>query len=336
MRSKEWFKKNIKKNQNEFISNLPVESEYFVRKIKAIRRDIFSILRKEEASEAGYKLIKRVGSGLFGLMDYLRYNRLGYYDFKLEKEVLNDFLIGYLEKKISSNYNHNLPSFGESLLCGFIDCLLNASKVEVEKSYGLNPSFLINPDTSQLLEIDLALKEYKIYFEFQGHPSHYQDSTTIFKDSVKLKRCFDNNIVLIPLNISQLNSTLIINTITNTLRDYLGIEELLVGKNLDVNKYDDVSNKQLIRFSKLIHKIFLATKIYHKTLEFLDIRADRYLLNMRAKNPTGFSQNHFAPRYYYSRRDYNINQMYAGVKYISILRKEKKKKLNRQNIIDKT
>lgn len=314
------YAKYIKDIGSHYSGELKIDSRF-----SEFVRNVVSILMKEKNSENGYKLVKKVASDLFGLKEDIKRLKLPGLDFSLEESLINNFLIEYLNERISSNYFDKLASYGESLLCGYIDCLLNASKLNVDKTFGMNPHFLINPNTNNLLEIDVALKEYRLYFEFQGHPSHYEDRNTIAKDRLKLQLCFSNNVVLVPINIYQLNSRKIIIVIINTIKDNLGIKELIKGENINIDTYSSISDKQLLQFSRLMQKLYLCEQIYGETLNFLDTKSNLYIQNMQSKNPSGFSQHNDAPRFINDNEDYEIEDVYYGIKYLSKLRKQRRK-----------
>jgi len=187
--------RNILKEKNKKyllqINNDLIIQLNFEKRFNKLRRLIVSLLRKEENSENGYKELKSISSLLFGIIEDIKQQKIPECDFDTEKKIINNYLKKYIEKQISTNYDYTVNSFGEALLCGYLDCFLNTSKTEIKKNLGINPSFLINPDTNMLMEIDVALEDYQLYFEFQGDLSHYEDEKTIIKDNNKLEGRFN-------------------------------------------------------------------------------------------------------------------------------------------------
>lgn len=317
-------REKLKAKNKEYLSTIDCKikkSLNFDKRFDKLRCEIVSILRKDRNSENGYKQLKNTTSVLFGIHEDIKHQKIDECNFEIEKSIINDYLKDYIENQISTNYNSEVSSFGESLLCGYIDCFLNASKIEIEKDYGINPSFLINPRTSKLMEIDVALKDYRLYFEFQGHPSHYDDDKTISKDEDKLELCFSKNIVLVPINISQLNAQDLITVIINTMKDFLGIKKVIIGDFSETELYEDLTKNQLLGYSRLTQKIYLSTVILEDTLKYLDERASIWVNKMIIKNPNGYSQNHDAPRFINENDDYSISKIYYGLKNVTKLRK---------------
>lgn len=97
------------------------------------------------------------------------------------------------------------------------------------KQIGAKPSYLVNPRTGNPgeLELDVEFGEFRSALEFQGHPSHYNDPRTMATDAFKLADLPVHLHILIPVNVSQLDSRVLASLIANSVKDQIGIHEVL-------------------------------------------------------------------------------------------------------------
>lgn len=90
--------------------------------------------------------------------------------------------------------NKQKTSYGERLLRGFIKkCFPNTEILNNYRGAGI-----INPDTSQPLEIDIYLPKIKLGFEFNGK-QHMTDEAQKHRDKIKRQQCIEKGIVLITI-----------------------------------------------------------------------------------------------------------------------------------------
>ena len=121
-------------------------------------------------------------------------------------------------------------SRGEALLNCYLDVFITFTVLRTPKEIGAKPSYLVNPRTgnSGELELDVEFEGFRLAFEFQGHPSHYADPNTRVKDAFKLAELPVHSRILIPVNVSQLNSGALQSIIANSMKDHVGVHDVLV------------------------------------------------------------------------------------------------------------
>ena len=94
-------------------------------------------------------------------------------------------------------------SYGEKLLRGFVTkCFPKQKRLLNYRGAGI-----INPNTSQPLEIDVYFPNIKLGFEFHGR-QHLTDESQRNRDKIKRKQCKEKGIVLIEIYTSNLEDDL--------------------------------------------------------------------------------------------------------------------------------
>ena len=157
-------------------------------RFKNLRNKLFSQLRKECGSANSVKLIPTISRVLFGLQeDFIRLS-LPIYEFQTEKEIINEYLILFLERQRATQYAGECQYYGEVLLNIYIDLFVTLTCLKTPRSIEHKPGFLINPKTGSNLELDVLLEEFLLAFEFQGE-SHYREEKEKEKDQLKLSIC---------------------------------------------------------------------------------------------------------------------------------------------------
>lgn len=171
------------------------------------------------------------------------------------------------------------------------------------------------------MEIDVMLENYRVGFEFQGE-HHYRDSSVIQKDREKLRIAKQNNHILIPVNIFQLNSIALQTLIANTMKDYLNIQELYSERRHSYNPAQLPNSRRLLQFCKVIQRLYLAKTIFAESLNWLDIEMASYIANVSTRSPISSSTQ--APRQIPSTVELDLDEVYAGLKNITAARKVRK------------
>ena len=180
------------------------------------------------------------------------------------------------------------------------------------------PGYLLNPATGSLLQIDVLLEDFRLGFEFQGE-HHYTEAKVRTKDAFKLKEFEKQKRILIPVNISQLQGETLQGLIVNSIKDHLGLHNLLVSKDAEQLKAGSASDAQLHQFSKATQRIFLARKLFARSLAWLDGEARVYVSSMSARNP--ISSTTPAPRQKTPAGDLDVEYIYRNLKYVSKARR---------------
>ncbi len=309
----------------EKIANQGYDSD-FTRKFKNLTKKIQKLLRKEYISENSIKSIPNIAGIIFGLVEDIKQKQALSYDFDGEVKIVNEYLIKYLENKISTNYDGKCPSYGEALLNAYVDLFITSTVSKTDKDSPAHPYFLINPKTGSGLEIDILFEDFHIAFEFQGE-HHYTDTKTIEKDKFKLAACHKKEIPLIPVNPSQLNSDILQELIANSIKDFLQLNDLFKDKQIEYwaeyLSQVGISNKQLLRFSKVAQRLYLSKIIFSESLKWLDAKSGEYIKNYKGKYPAAHSALRPAPRYISSNNDFSIEDIYKNLKYVTQVRKIK-------------
>ena len=289
-----------------------------------MRRKIQSLVRKIQVSNNSFKEIASIARVMFGIhQDILRLGIVNY-DFKTEKEIVNKYFVNYLTHQKDSKYSGKCPSFGETLLNCYLDIFITATVSNTEKKIGSNPTYLVNPSTGALLEIDVLFEDFRLGFEFQGE-HHYTDTSTQLKDTFKLSELPAKNRILIPVNVSQLNGDGLQKLIANSIKDYLELNDLFAQPNVNAN--NDVrgicSSGKLLRFSKIVQRLYLSKILFTDTLNWLDNEASDYIQNSILRNPSGISNNNPAPRFKNYGSDFDIECIYKNLKHLTQIRKNR-------------
>ncbi|HEM4403537.1 TPA: hypothetical protein U1Y72_001877, partial [Streptococcus suis] len=211
--------KVIKSNQKVYLqkANLTEEQKsYFERQFKKMNRYLNSLLRKELLSINQTKNFIKVNRQIQRISGYCQTNKLFRYNFYEEKIVLNNILISIYEINLESNYDKKCASYGESLLNCYLDTLIILFDRHSEKDITKNFPFLNYPPSGENLELDVNFENLKLAFEFQGE-YHYVDSRIQKKDKFKLSAMNRERRILIPVNVSQLQTDEIVDLILNAI-----------------------------------------------------------------------------------------------------------------------
>ncbi len=283
-----------------------------------LARKLRAFVRKQDGSLNAVKAIPNLSRVLFGLAEDL--NRLGLpgYPFAHETKIVNDGAIAALEVRRRSNYSGECASYGESLLNCYLDVFVTFTVLNTPKDIGAKPTFLVNPVTGSVLELDILLEDFRLAFEFQGE-HHYMDPKVQAKDAFKLARCGALQRILIPVNISQLQRAELETLIVNSMKDFLGLHEVLLNGDPSKLPIGAASAKQLVGFSKATQRIFLAETIFRPTLDWLDAHASTYVANAITRSPV--SATTAAPRQTPPTPQLPLGQVYGGLRHITSIRK---------------
>lgn len=321
----------IKERQELYLEKI-VNHEYhsdFTNRFKNLTKKIQKLLRKDYASENSMKSIPTISRLLFGFIEDIKRKHASSYGFDNEVKIVNEYLINYFNNKMSTQYDGKCPSYGEALLNIYLDLFITATVFKTDKDITSYPSFLINPKTGSNLEIDILFEDFRIAFEFQGE-HHYTNNRTKEKDDFKLTACPESGILLIPINPFQLNSDILQKLIVNSIKDFLCLNDLFKDKRTEYwAEYlaqVGISNKQLLRFSKVAQRLYLSKIIFSESLRWLDTKSNEYLNDYKRKYPNARSAKEPASRYIFTNNDLSIEDIYKNLKYVTLVRKRKKYK----------
>lgn len=311
----------IIKYRNQQYLNSIENADYhsrFERKIAKLACKTQSLLRKKYGSENSIDELSYLGKLIAGFIEDIKRVKAPQFDFLEYKNVINSYLINYLDIKRQSNYDGQCASYGETLFVLYLDLFITATIRDSVRKLQVNPPFLINPKTGSFLEIDVLFEDFKLAFEFQGE-HHYTNSNTQEKDLFKLSECRTKGIILIPVNISQLNTTLLQALIINSIKDFLGIHQLFTSER-EVFKFNRTSRPTgLLNFCKLTERLYTSTVVFDACAGWLDNLSTRYIGNMQSRSP--ISSSTVAPRQMPPSEDFDIERLYKGLKHVTAFRK---------------
>jgi hypothetical protein len=305
----------------ESIKNVKHRS-IFEHKLTNLTHKIRSLTRKEYGSENSIHELSRIGRLIAACMEDMKQRKVAIFDFIEYKNVLNEYLVKYLEFKRINKYNGQCASYGETLFVLYLDLFITATIDKVERELQAKPAFLINPRTGSILEIDVLFEGFKLAFEFQGE-HHYTNSGVQNKDQFKLNECLSRGIILIPVNISQLNSRTLQNLITNSIKDFLGIHDIFTPNRDTFSPYKNIKSKQFISFCKITERLYTSSVIFDASTNWLDSEAVKYISNSQVRSP--ISSTMLAPRQILPSGDFDIAILYQGLKHVALFRKKYRK-----------
>ncbi len=292
----------------------------FTIRFKKLIRKTQHLLRKVYGSTNSIKDIAGITTLIFGLAEDIKLKGVPKYSFEEELKVVNDYSLWYLKSKWATRYDNKCSSYGEAALALYLDLFVTATIREVNRELQAKPTFLKNPKTGAVLEIDILFEDILLAFEFQGE-HHYTDNKVKEKDCFKLEELRKKKIVLIPVNISQLNNTELQRLIVNSIKDFLGIHDLFMGERSDFEIESLPSTRQLLSFSKIVQRLYLSKLLFVESLKWLDNESKKYITNVAKKNP--ISSSYSAPRQTPAQGDFDIKYIYKRLKYVAQLRKSK-------------
>ena len=121
------------------------------------------------------------------------------------------------------------------------------------------------------------------------------------------------------MNISQLHSRTLESLIANSMKDHVGVHEVLA--NSDPLKFTPgaASSQQLLRFSKAVQRLYLAESLFREALDWVDAEARTYLA--RPMHAGSVSATTPVPRHGASTPDLDLATIYANLRYVTEIRK---------------
>ncbi len=308
--------KTIKANQGALLASLrnSPHSSNIEERLDNLNVKLNNLLRKVPSSSNSVKGVPTIARIVFGIREDLIRLGLTRYSFDGERQIVDQYLRAYLDSKRASHYSGECASYGESLLNCYLDTFVTLTVLKTPKEIGAKPSFLVNPSTGSLLELDILFEDFRLAFELQGE-HHYVDAKVIAKDSFKLAECHKLRRVLIPLNLGQLQSHTIQGLIANAVKDALGLHSVLTSH--DPTKYvpGSATQQELTGFKKVVQRMYLAAELFGDTLAWLDSEATLYITKMSARSPISVSTP--APRWSSSNPTLGLQAIYAALRYVS-------------------
>jgi len=102
----------IKNRNQQYLSSLTNTDYYpiFQQRLTKLTRKTRSLTRKEYGSKKSLSEVSHLGRLIAGFMEDMRQKKAPAYDFLEYKNVLNEYLINYLETKRKSNYDGQCAS----------------------------------------------------------------------------------------------------------------------------------------------------------------------------------------------------------------------------------
>lgn len=283
-------------------------------RFKNLRSKYNAQLRKQGQSTSSIKKIPTVSRILFGLQEDIFRLSLPKYDFKIEREVLNLYVIKFLENRRDTQYGGECEYYGEIILNLYLDIFITLTCFNTPRSIEHKPGFLINPKTGSNLELDILLEEFLLAFEFQGE-SHYREEKEREKDKLKLELCADNRLVLIPVNTFQLSAVNLMNLVCNSMKDAIGLDG--EGKTFVLQVEDvqlNIHRKNIRAYKKACQRIYLASTLFQEALEWVDGYAKRFRDTQQRRSPISASTE--APRLVSKAKDMSVKMLYSNLKYV--------------------
>ena len=307
--------REIQENQSNYIDSLAESPHAFMisRRCNNITRKLKATLRKRDGSANSLKAIPNIARLLFGIEEDVQRLNLPNLDLFREKAIINRLIIAALKNRANSKYNDKCASYGEALLNCYLDLFITLTVLKTPKEIGAKPTFLVNPSTGSILEIDILFQNFRLGFEFQGK-HHYQVAKVQSKDRFKLVKFEKTKRILIPVNISQLKSDELQSLIVNSIKDYLGIQTLLISRDSSLRVGKNVSSKEVRNFCKATQRIFLSRSLFQESMDWLDQKSSSYITNLRRCNPV--SNLSKAPRQNISSMNLDVEYIYRNLKYI--------------------
>ena len=305
----------IQENQNKYIDSLAESPHKLMisNRCSNIKRKLKAILRKTEGSANSLKTIPNIARLLFGVEEDIQRLGLPKFDLYREKAVINKVIIAALHARINSKYDGTCRSYGEVLLNCYLDLFVTLTVLKLQKEIGAKPAFLVNPVTGSILEIDILFQDFHLGFEFQGD-HHYRDTRVQAKDNFKLAEFDRRRRILIPVNISQLESKELQSLIINSIKDHLGIQDLLTNRDLSFKAGESISSKEMRNFCKVTQRIYLARTLFQESIDWLNQISLTYTTN--AVNHSPISSSSEAPRQNTVSSDLDVEYIYQNLRFV--------------------
>ncbi|PZU99461.1 MAG: hypothetical protein DCF32_18670 [Leptolyngbya sp.] len=165
------YKATVKSNQKAYLAALTEQQKVTANlesRFKNLRNKFSAQLRKESGSANSVKLIPTISRILFGLQEDFTRLSLPRYEFQTETEIINEYLISFLERQRITQYMGECQYYGETLLNIYLDLFITLTCLKTPRNIEHKPGFLVNPKTGNILELDVLLEEFLLAFEFQG------------------------------------------------------------------------------------------------------------------------------------------------------------------------
>ena len=293
-------------------------------RFKTLSRKLQTFLRKDEGSMNALKAVPNLARLMFGLQEDSKRFGLPPYSFDLEKMEINQSIIAALEARLRNNYvgygaKPGGVSCGETFLNCFVDVFITFTVLKTPKEMGAKPPLLVNPGTGSILELDIVFEDFLLAFEFQGHPTHYSDPKVQAKDSFKLAKYRVLRRILVPVNECQLQSRTLLSLIANSMKDQLGLHEVLALRDSMRFVAGAALPHQLLQFCKAIQRLYLADQVFREVLDWLDAKAVKYLPTPRLIS--SISATTPAPRQGPVNPDLDLARIYQGLRYVKDVRR---------------
>jgi len=311
----------IKADHANYLSGLAglAQEQTLKPRFRNLERKLLDLLRRTEGSANSLKGIPTLSRLIFGIQEDIQRLGLPVFSFTREKEAVNRFIISALDGRRTSQYDGECRSYGEALLNCYLDLFITLTVSKTPREIGAKPGFLVNPATGAVLEIDVLLEDFRLGFEFQGE-HHYTDPKVQMKDIFKRVEFERQKRILIPVNIVQLQGDILQVLIVNSIKDHLGLHDLLVSGDLGKLNAGSATSRQLLSFSKATQRIYLARRLFQQSQVWLDGVAKAYVARMGQRNPV--SSTNPAPRHRAPAGDLEVDYIYRNLKHVTKARRQ--------------
>lgn len=321
---KKKYKAVIKTNHRQYLDTLKKQSivaPNFEERFSKLLKRCNNLVRKDVGSVRSVKLVPQISKIIFGLYEDMIRLSLPKYLFETEKTLINDFIIEWLKIRRETKYFGECQHYGEVLLNLYLDVLVVITTKDINRIIEHRPTYLVNPLTGQNLELDITLEGIKLSFELQGE-SHYRHSKEKVKDEFKIKKSVEEKKVLIPINLGQLQSEIISNLIANTLKEVLGLHDVLSNNGMRQKPLFQTKKWDVMQYKRTIQRMYLAEQWFSPSLEWIDRYATRFITTQKKWSPISTSIN--APSMVGLTKNLSVNFIYKNIKNISICLAEHK------------
>jgi hypothetical protein len=306
----------IKSNYKKYLAELEEVTDdhpNFIKRFNSLQRKCNNLVRKEKGSIQSIKEVSRISKIIFGLSEDMIRLSLPVYDFKIEKELINHFIIGGLKKRKETKYFGECKYYGEVILNLYLDVLIVITSNKIDHIIEHKPAYLINPETGQNLELDIVIEGYNLSFELQGD-THYINRKEIIKDKFKIQKSIEKKKYLIPVNLGQLNSETISILIINTLKSALGLHDVITDTGIQDQPIFKTKKWDIVLFTRVAQRMYLANKWFSPSLEWIDTYANRLIQTQQSRSPISTTTE--APSMVELDRNLSLDYIYKRIKYV--------------------
>ena len=186
IRVKNKYKATIKSNHKKYLEKiLCIDTPNFTKRFERLKRNCNNLLRRKEGSIKSIKESSRIVKIIFGISEDIIRLSLPQYDFEIEKEIINLYIIEGLKIRRNTKYFGECRFYGEVLLNLYLDVLIVLTSNDIARIIEHKPMYLVNPETGKNLELDITLEGVKLSFELQGD-THYLNENELKKDKFKI------------------------------------------------------------------------------------------------------------------------------------------------------